>query len=381
MARIELLPSFVQGVVGSTVFFALYYIFWKLTVGASRRAMIKKYDCKPLKGSADLNSFPNNFIGLKTIRETIKASKEHRLMDNTKNQFSTNGNTYQKRQMFTSFVQTIDPENLKTIMAVNFKDWELSTRRKNTFIPLLGHGIFTTDGAAWHRSRELLRPNFVRSQVGNLDTFETHVSQMLKLIPRDGSTIDLQDLFFQLTIDSATEFLFGESTHCLEGGSSARFADAFNHSQEYIAKSLQRGSNAIWYGSKEFRDDVKYCHGFVDRFVEKGLAYKKTLDLEKADAKSDERYVFLNELVKRTSDPIQIRSELLNILLAGRDTTASLLSDVFFVLARRPEIWAKLRREVDELGGEKPTFQQIKDMKYLRMVLNECEKHSSSQRH
>ena len=78
------------------------------------------------------------------------------------------------------------------------------------------------------------------------------------------------------------------------------------------------------------------------------------------------------ELVKRTTDPVQLRAELMNILLAGRDTTASLLSDTWFVLARRPDIRAKLPEEVDALGGEKPTFQQIKDMRYLRWVLNEC---------
>ena len=107
---------------------------------------------------------------------------------------------------------------------------------------------------------------------------------------------------------------------------------------------------------------------FVDGFVEKGLAYKSSSAAEKGDG----RYVFCYELVNQTQDKVQIRSELLNILIAGRDTTASLLSDLWFELARRPDIWAKLQAEVDELGGEKPTFAQIKDMKYLRFVLNEC---------
>ena len=113
-------------------------------------------------------------------------------------------------------------------------------------------------------------------------------------------------------------------------------------------------------------------HKFVDQFVQRGLEYRKTQDIEKADARSEERYVFLQELVKQTGDPVQIRSELLNILLAGRDTTASLLSNTWFVLSQRPDIWEKLQAEVKELGGETPTFAQIKEMKYLRYVLNEC---------
>lgn len=107
---------------------------------------------------------------------------------------------------------------------------------------------------------------------------------------------------------------------------------------------------------------------FVDGFIDQAFKLKHMPDFEK----SGSRYVFLHELVKQTSDKAQIRSELLNILLAGRDTTASLLSNVWFELSKRPDLWAKLRAEVDQLGGEKPTFAQIKEMKYLRFLMNEC---------
>lgn len=88
---------------------------------------------------------------------------------------------------------------------------------------------------------------------------------------------------------------------------------------------------------------------------------------------STSRYVFLNELVSHTSDPIKIRSELLNILLAGRDTTASLLSNVWFELSNRPNVWSRLQREIATTlpDGDFPTFEKLKDMKYLRAVLNE----------
>ena len=286
-----------------------------------------------------------------------------------------NGHHTYFKILFTNFIQTLEPENVKTMLALDFKKWGLGDRRKHAFVPLLGHGIFTTDGAAWHNSRELLRPNFVRSQVGDLDTFEIHVDQLIKAIPKDGSTVNLQDLFFMLTMDSATEFLFGESTDCLAPKANRdnfKFAEAFNRSQGAIAENFRTGKITRWLRGSKSRDDEKFCHDFVDRFVQKGLEYRKMLDLGKTDIKEDDRYVFLYELVKRTTDPVQLRSEMLNVLLAGRDTTASLLSDTWFILARRPDVWAKLREEVDALGGEKPTFQQIKDMKYLRWVLNEC---------
>jgi hypothetical protein len=47
------------------------------------------------------------------------------------------------------------PENIKTILSTKFNDYSLGQKRKDTFIPVLGHGIFDTDGAAWERSRAL----------------------------------------------------------------------------------------------------------------------------------------------------------------------------------------------------------------------------------
>ena len=374
MASFEL-PSLVQVFLGSCLIYALYYIHWELTVGASRRAMIKMHGCKPMKNSPDLNSFPNNIIGIREVRRSLQAVKEHRLLDDNRSKFLLNGNNTHAKVLFTELMQTLEPENLKTIMALDFNKWSLGKRRKDAFVPLLGHGIFTTDGAAWHNSRDLLRPNFVRSQVGDLATFEIHVDQLIRAIPRDGSTVDLQKLFFMLTMDSATEFLFGESTNCLApepNPDNFAFAEAFSKSQEAIADSFRTSRITLWFREFMTKDDRKYCHAFVDKFVQKGLEYRKMLDLGKMDGKADERYVFLHELVKKTTDPAQLRSELMNVLLAGRDTTASLLSDTWFIIARRPDIWAKLREEVDALGGKKPTFDQIKDMKYLRWVFNEC---------
>ena len=367
------LPSLLQTFAGAVFLYALYYIQWQLTVGASRRALIKQHGCKPLRNFAEFNNFPENIIGYKTIKENLAALKEHRLLEFINGRYQRTQNTFHHKTLNVDMIHTIEPDNLKAVMATKFKDFSLPTRRKTAFIPLLGAGIFTSDGHAWQNSRELIRPNFVRSQVGDLETFEIHVAHLIKAIPKDGSTVDLQDLFFQLTIDSATEFLFGESTNVLSGTDEFKtyFAQAFNRSQEEIAQGVRSGKINKFFRSKQFEKDCKYVHDFVDQYVQKGLEYRRSLNGEKKDAERQGRYVFLHELCKATGDPMQIRSELLNVLLAGRDTTASLLSDVFFVLARRPDIWKKLRVDVDQLGGQPPTFQQIKDMKYLKMVLNE----------
>jgi cytochrome P450 len=84
-----------------------------------------------------------------------------------------------------------------------------------------------------------------------------------------------------------------------------------------------------------------------------------------------EKYALLNELVKETHDVSRIRSELIAILTASRETTASALSSLWFILAKRPDIVKELRVEVDKLNGERPDFQRLKKMRYLQNTIQE----------
>lgn len=76
--------------------------------------------------------------------------------------------------------------------------------------PLLGKGIFTTDSKEWETSRALVRPNLVKAQISDLSKLEKHVNQLLAHVPKDGSTVDLQDLFFDLSFDTSSELLLGQ---------------------------------------------------------------------------------------------------------------------------------------------------------------------------
>ena len=107
-------------------------------------------------------------------------------------------------------------------------------------------------------------------------------------------------------------------------------------------------------------------HRFADDVIQEAIS-----ELKSGKQDPNRRYVFLHALLAQTQDPYALRSELLNILLAGRDTTAGLLSNTWNVLSKRPDIWAKLKAEVDELGGNIPDYTTIKDMKYLKWTLNE----------
>ena len=113
---------------------------------------------------------------------------------------------------------------------------------------------------------------------------------------------------------------------------------------------------------------------WIDGLVEKGLNEIAAQNDDKnpsSSSSSSSRYVLLHELAAQTTDKVKIRSELLNTLLAGRDTTASLLSNIWFTLSQRPDIYARLREEVDTQDRDSISFETLKEMKYLRAVMNE----------
>ncbi|TVY83200.1 Cytochrome P450 monooxygenase fsdH [Lachnellula suecica] len=314
-------------------------------------------------------------IGYDFYRERVESSKNKTFLENTKKRHDTYGATWTASTMGRRFYSTIEPDNVKTVLATNFKEYGVGSRLK-AFGPLLGEGIFTTDGAQWEHSRALVRPNFTRAQVADLDTFETHIQKLIGKIPTNGSTIDLQTLFFQLTLDSATEFLFGETVASLtspEGSPQQQFGKMFDLAQVRIGARARLGNLVIFHRDPEFTAACKIVHNFVDGIINRALEKAEPVDMEKSidGTGKKENYIFLTEMLKTTRDPKQLREELLNILLAGRDTTASLLSHTFHVLARRPDIWNKLKAEIDELGGEKPDYETLRNLKYLKWVLNE----------
>ncbi|ANB14809.1 Dit2p [Sugiyamaella lignohabitans] len=288
-------------------------------------------------------------------------------------------------------ILTRDAENVKAVLATNFKDYSLGHRYDGMY-PLLGDGIFTLSGEGWKHSRALLRPQFSRQQVSQLKSLNTHVNQLLSNFKRDSAKdhgrgvgyFDSQILFHDLTLDTATEFLFGESVDALANGNrevqgpeikvtAKQFATCFNASLRTILLRLQAAKFSYLINPKHFQEEVKICHNFVDYFVYRTLAETENeKDSEEDDEKSS--YIFIKELAKHTRDPKVIRDQSFNILLAGRDTTASLLSFCTFLLSRDKRVWEKLRKEVlDNFGTdtEQITFESLKRSTYLNNVINE----------
>ena len=81
----------------------------------------------------------------------------------------------------------------------------------------------------------------------------------------------------------------------------------------------------------------------------------------------------LEEMVNETQDRTELRHQIMNVFFPARDSTAIAVSNVFFQLARHPNVWHRLREEISATVSGPLDFEMLSSMKYLRYVLNESE--------
>lgn len=333
-----------------------------------------------------------NLLGTSVLKESIKATKEDRgpqYVISTMNKIGTDIHTLRVPVLHYEMLITRDPRNVQAVFQSQHDDWDISPLRAQAFMPFLGEGIFTSTGQQWKHSRALVRPQFAHDQISNLAMIEHHVQIMLGVLNSKNEnengwtkTFDLQPLFFYFSIDAATEFLYGQSVNCqsakagkldLGGVDGARFSENFNIAKHLVDK---RGALQKFHWlmpMKKMNATCKEIHDVIDQLIDERLSDKKdALD----DEEQGKKFVLLDELAKLTSDRGELRRETMHTLMAGRDTTGSLLGWVYYFLARHPRVCQKLRgivlQEFGKEGVDKITYTGLRQCDYLQWVMNEA---------
>ncbi|KIP04058.1 hypothetical protein PHLGIDRAFT_129763 [Phlebiopsis gigantea 11061_1 CR5-6] len=306
------------------------------------------------------------------------------------------GYTFDFRALFRPRYSTSEPEYIKRILATDFQSYEKGPEFRFQMKDLLGTGVFAADGKLWKFHRGMTRPFFSRDRISHFDVFDRHAEAALNLMKAriaEGFPIDWQDLVSRFTLDSATEFLFGQDVRSLSAGlpypphtplaardagaaahPANRFAHAFLDAQLNSARR-SRFTNA-WPLTEFWRSrvdpSVQVMEEFIQPLLREALARKAQSPETKAEEAVEEGETLLEHLVKLTDDPQIIRDETLNILLAGRDTTAITLTMAGYMLAEHPDMHHRLREEIlAKVGTNRPTYDDIRDLKYLRAFINE----------
>lgn len=177
-------------------------------------------------------------------------------------------------------------------------------------------------------------------------------------------------------LDNATELIFGECVETLLSDQaeahSSELLQSFDAALRGLGMRVLLGRLRVLFAwDRSYNRLAHKVHAVVDKYIGKAiLRQKQASDHKKVLDDVKGCYIILDELVATVEDREEIRNQVLNIFLPGRDATAIGLSGVCFLLARHPRVWAKLRAEVLSMEGP-VTYELLKSLKYMRFVLNE----------
>ena len=105
---------------------------------------------------------------------------------------------------------------------------------------------------------------------------------------------------------------------------------------------------------------LKSCrvtHQFADKYVAKAL--------EDRHLSNTRPYTLLSGMVSRTDDKLTLRNEILQALMAAKETTAALMSNVLFLLSDHPSVWHRLRDEVSSVQDLQVDGKSFQNMHYF----------------
>ncbi|KAL2528074.1 Cytochrome [Forsythia ovata] len=197
---------------------------------------------------------------------------------------------------------TVNPANVHHIMSANFQNFPKGPKFREMF-DVLGDGIFNSDADLWKNQRKITHvlinhQRFNRFLVNTIhEKVEKGLIPILESVCKKSQVIDLQDLFQRLTFDTTCILVTSYDPGCL----SIEFPDV------PFAKAMDDAEETIF------------------------LRHHENQDL-----KRDDKF---------------LRDTILNLMLAGRDTTSSALTWFIWLVSTHPEIERKIR---DELRSSMP---------------------------
>ncbi|KAI5369477.1 Putative cytochrome P450 [Septoria linicola] len=339
-------------------------------------------------------------FGLDFIYDHGRNIRAHRFAEGLRDGFGKYGTTYSSRMGFQDIIHTIDPVNLETIMKSQARDYDIIPHRSRIVELVFGKGVFSTNQDERRVSRDLVHRGLAGLRLlgrdqGIDDAYEDGVQAMIERIRRmqaegrEGVTIDFGAAARRYTSFVARSVIFGreeEKEHdsdCEAEQFCADFAilSKIAQSMTLLANTiLSRYSFVYAWLWKDFRRVKWSVFHYVDRRTEGIL---QTRDGRSRNEGADERKggtarsvleeILLSSTRGREQDLSRIRGEALNLFLAGNDTVHIALTELFWLLTRSPETWQKLREEVGSaLNGRQPAFQELRELTYLRWVINEA---------
>ncbi len=237
--------------------------------------------------------------------------------------------------------------------------------------PVLGRGLFMSEGELWTRQRKLIQPSFLKERVDALG------GRMVEVINRhmarweeragSGEPFNLSWDVSAITLEIAFQTMFDTGLGVDEEG----FKNAMHMSHDVSAKrcwNLTSITEKIpTKENREFNKAIDFLQGVCTRIIdERRKVPRQANDL--LSILMEARDADTNEVM----DEQQLRDEVMTLMVAGHDTTATMTAWAFLLLSQHPQHLERVRDEVDNLlAGRLPEAGDLKGLEYTKRVLQE----------
>nr|QNS30017.1 cytochrome P450 [Nothapodytes nimmoniana] len=276
-------------------------------------------------------------------------------------------------------IVTANSDNVEYMLKTRFENFPKGKPFSAILGDFLGKGIFNVDGDLWRFQRKMasleLGRTAIRSYAFEVVHFEIE-TRLVKLLSTaaDGEDglLDLQDVFRRFSFDSICRFSFGLDPKCLEFPLSlSEFAMAFDLASKLSAQRAMRASPMVWkikrflnLGSeKKLRESIKLINVLAQEVIKerRKMGFSNQKDL-------------LSRFMGTINDEKYLRDIIISFVLAGRDTVASALTSLFWLLAKHPEVEKAILQEADRVSGpdqEPQSSEQLTELHYLQAAVYE----------
>ncbi|XP_057514534.1 cytochrome P450 94B3-like [Actinidia eriantha] len=280
-------------------------------------------------------------------------------------------------------IVTANPKNVEHILKTNFGVYPKGKAFTEILGDFLGFGIFNVDGEIWSTQRKLASHEFSTRSLREFvvraleEEVENRLYTVLEEAAESRRVLDLQDVLKRLAFDTICKISLGIDPCCLDlSRPLPPLVTAFDTASEISAKRATAPVFAVWklkralnLGSeKKLKEALDLVHSAITQII----LTKRQRNLENNNHR-DGGGDLLSRLLSAGHDDEVVRDMVISFLMAGRDTTSSAMTWLFWLLSHHPEAKKGILNEVWGLRSDtKPLdFEDLKEMKYLKACL--CE--------
>jgi cytochrome P450 len=258
------------------------------------------------------------------------------------------------------------PSHIKHIFRTNALNYPKSVQY-DALRPILGEGIFVSEGDVWTRQRRTLAPEFRENAVARFVPPIVECAE--RLFAEWDEAVDQRPIDFSEDMMRLTLWIIGRAMFKSEF---LKEAETIGHSLEVCLahatlQMLTAGLYKDWFptrGNYEAKKAEKAMNDVINELIRRG----RSGDLGTQDVLSRMIQAKDPETGAMMSDK-QLLDETKSLILAGHETTSLALSWTYYMLAKHPEIEEKLVEEaVRVLGDRTPTAEDVPKLVYSRQV-------------